>query len=589
MQNPKRLYHIPVLFGILLLILIGRLAHIQLIDPLSFSKNKVNLVEESVKQRIHSVALDDGRGKMLDRHGELLEDLHVPAIILFPFLQNEEEILRKIAQVLNMPAQGLKDQLTMSKTPLVLKQDISKTMVSAINEMEVPGVYGQLLNPDEDMSFAFHFIGAVRENPKQVLERYPDRLEKGLVSKTTKVGINGIQQAFDPFLLSEGESKLIYHVQQSGKPLFGLDVKYTAPSNPFYPVSLLTTLDRNAQQIVEAAVDQFGITKGGAVLLDIETSDVLGLVSRPLPPKKNPQADGTGNHMLLPQIPGSVFKLVTAAAAIDQNHVTADRTFDCSQNTYDDGDEKRNLGMLSFEDSFFQSCNYTFATLLNELMDTDRSILEHYAHSLGMVDRVGWEDDVFHLNAFKHFPQERRNVIWNDETDKSVSRAIAQTAIGQLNVRLSPLSVANMMATIARGGAKKQVRAAHAVLYKNDTTLVEFKEKELKGDSLSPYTVRKLQDLLEGVVHNPKGTGYQSFHDLPWKVAGKSGTAEKGQTKTYNKWFAGYFPAEEAKYALVVVDLDAKEFDTATNKAFAEIVRQLYNRQQPAESRNSMN
>ncbi len=585
MNIPKRIYHFLILLSLIFALLIGRLAFIQLIDTHSFSKYQVNLVEESVKQRIHSIALDDGRGKMEDRYGNLLLKVHEPSVILFPFLKENEKALKKIGQIIGRSTFELKSQLENRKDPLVIKnKDINGETVDEVNELRIQGAFGQMLSTNEESTFARHFIGSIRESPETIRNKYPERIEKGLISQSTKVGVNGVQEAFDPFLISEGESKLIYHVEQSGKPLFGFDVKYTAPSNPFYPVSLKTTLDPVAQQILEDAIDEFSITKGGAVLLDVASSDVLAMVSRPLPPKHNPLADGTENQMLTPHFPGSVFKIVTAAAAIEEEHLTNDpeRTFNCSQNTYNDGEEQRDLGYLSFEESFFQSCNNTFATLLNEMMEKDLDIVEEYTGKLGIADYAGWKGDVFHLEDFTHFPDEHRTKIWNNEQDKHVPRGIAQTAIGQLNVKVSPLSVANMMATIARGGTKKQVRSAHSVLYKNGTTLADFEEKEMDGETLSRYTIKKLQKLLKGVVTDPNGTGHVSFNELPWTVAGKSGTAEKGNKdqKVYNKWFVGYFPADAPKYALAVVDLDSVETETATNKTFAQIVHQLYERQQ---------
>ncbi|MCF6138036.1 penicillin-binding transpeptidase domain-containing protein [Pseudalkalibacillus berkeleyi] len=581
MKYSKRLYQIAIIFILILVVLIGRLAQIQLIEPLSFSKHQVNLIEASVNQRTHSVALDDGRGKLNDRFGELLHEIHVPAIILFPFLYEEKEKLTKVAEILPISSYELESQLTNQSKPLVLRDKITSEMIDEVNDLKIQGAYGQMLTTDGDPEFAFHFIGAIRQNPNLVKKRYKDRVEKGLIHPHSMMGVSGLQYAFDPFLISEGESKLIYHVQQSGRPLFGLDVKYTAPANPYYPVHLQTTLDQQAQTILEDAFNQANITKGGAVLLDVETSDMLGMISRPLPPKKDPEKPGTENAMLLPQTPGSIFKIVTAAAAIERNHNIEGRKFNCSQNTYNDGVEARELGILSFEESFYQSCNYTFATLLNEMMEQDAKVLDQYGEMLGLTKRVGWTDDVFHLEDFRHYPTERKNTLWADETDRHVSRAISQTAIGQLNVQLSPISVANMMATIARGGEQKQVRAAQSVLYKNGNTLVEFEEKESQSEPLSHYTIKKLQSLLTGVVQNPKGTGYPSFHNLPWGIAGKSGTAEKGDKSVYNKWFTGYFPANNPKYALVVVDLEADSSSTSTNKVFAQIVEQLYSLEHP--------
>ena len=77
-----------ILFG--LCILLVRLVQIQLVQTESFSKHRVNLLEESVNQRIQSFVLDDGRGSFYDRNGMLINEQEVPMLILFPFLNNGE-------------------------------------------------------------------------------------------------------------------------------------------------------------------------------------------------------------------------------------------------------------------------------------------------------------------------------------------------------------------------------------------------------------------------------------------------------------------------------------------------------------------
>lgn len=137
-----------------------------------------------------------------------------------------------------------------------------------------------------------------------------------------------------------------------------------------------------------------------------------------------------------------------------------------------------------------------------------------------------------------------------------------------------------MMATIARGGEKKQVKIADEIEYKNGTLMASFKDQELPGKTIDHYTAQKLQKLLRKVVTSEKGTG-RRFSDLPYDVAGKSGTAQTDRTtkdhKTlYHKWFAYYFPADKPKYALAVVHMDTPEGKAATNAAFYDIVKKVY-------------
>ena len=157
---------------------------------------------------------------------------------------------------------------------------------------------------------------------------------------------------------------------------------------------------------------------------------------------------------------------------------------------------------------------------------------------------------------------------------------IAKTSIGQQDVQTTPLAIANMMATIARGGKKEQVKAVSKVEFDNGTTVVDFPNQAMSGDTLKPYTAMKLQHLLRKVVTEEKGTG-ASLQELPVEVAGKSGTAqtniEKGEL---NKWFAGYFPYENPKYALVTVNLETNESSSSMTPLFSDIVKVLYSKDQ---------
>jgi cell division protein FtsI/penicillin-binding protein 2 len=591
-QQSKRMIHFLILFNLLLFFLIGRLAQIQLIDTESFSEHSVNLIVESIEQRTHSFRIDDGRGKVLDRNGDILSSHYKPALILFPFVKNHTDALENVARILDVPLTALTKPLEEAQKPFVYKKSgnegLTEDQIEAINELEIAGIYAQNVKSESLDRFANHFIGVVRENPELIQANYPEKLEKGLVTIKTELGVMGVEEAFDPFLLSEGETKLVYHVDRQGTPLFGLDVKYAAPANPFYPVELHTTLDKPLQEIVESAVDLEGITNGGALLLDVNTSDVLAMVSRPLFSLAHPFDEGTENKLLTSWTPGSVFKIVTAAAAIEKNMIEPNQLFNCDMNVYNEEEDKnRKLGNLSFEDSFTQSCNVTFGSLAKELMAIDDGILEEYAQKLGITGPVGWKGDVYHFQQLEHFPDETAGKIWDEEAHKKIKDAVPQTAIGQFNVRITPLAVANMMATIARGGEKKQVRAATEITYKNGTSLASFPNQKLEEETLSRYATIKLQSMLREVVKDPKGTGYYGLHDLPYSVAGKSGTAQKGtgtddgnedssNDTTTNYWFAGYFPAEKPKYALVVLDLEYGGGENKVKQTFAEIVENIH-------------
>ncbi|OZM58005.1 penicillin-binding protein [Lottiidibacillus patelloidae] len=587
MQIKKRAFLFVTVFILLFLTAIARLAYIQLIATKNFEGRHINLIEESVNQRTQSYLLDYGRGRFVDRNNKKLTHEQYPVLILFPFLKQLNWPVDKIAAIIGIDKEIILNQLAEEKTPFALRNDgpipLTEKQMEQINALQIPGVYVQYKHFTITDHVAQPLIGVIGEDPNEIVRLYKEKVTSGLLARNTEIGKTGLQKAFDPFVITEGPSKLLYHVDGRGGPLFGMNVKYVAPANPFYPITVQTSLNKDIQIAAEKIVDQHGITNGGLVLLDVETSDLIAMVSRPID-LKDPFGRGK-NEMLSLQIPGSTFKIVVAAAAIEKNMIERGRIFDCSKNVRGDGLAPYDFGKLTFKDSFARSCNYTFATLAKEMAKIDENILHEYAEKLGLVSRVSWQGRVFHYDNFSHLPIEEEQVgrVWLDKMDKKDENYISQTAIGQQDVRVTPLALANMMATIARGGIKKQVRTAKKIMYKDGSTLVSFANDELDDNKIAPFTALKLKELLEHVVDYELGTG-RTFRNLPYKVAGKSGTAQI-TTEITNKnhhWFAGYFPAEKPKYALVVVNLE-KDKDKKAFHVFKDLLKYIHSYEQSHE------
>ncbi|NMD70610.1 penicillin-binding protein 2 [Bacillus sp. DNRA2] len=565
---------------ICVVLLMGRLVQIQLVDTKSFSKHQVNILEASVKQRSQEVVLDSGRGNFLDRTGKPLIYDQLSVLILFPFLNKIDWDAEKVAKIIGVNKQDLLKTISNSDKPFAFGDPnplrLTHSQMKKINDLKIPGVFAVERKYLLAKTPAEQLIGITKQNNQELAKRYPDKEYPG----KTLIGISGLEKSFDEFLIAEGESKLVYHVDGDGAPLFGVDVKYVDAANSYYPVNIKTTIDKKLQTVAENLVDTQGIKKGGLVLLDVKTNNVLAMVSRPSINPKDPYAGGgIENLMVKQQIMGSVFKTVIAAAAIDYNLNTPTRNFNCSRKINGEPDLKYNHGMLNFTDSFARSCNATFGQIANELKDIDPNIIEAYAAKLGIVGQVGWQGSVFHLNQFAQLPDEEKGRVFLSEDAKKDKNFVAMTGIGQHEVRATPLAVANMMATIARGGKKEMVRVASKIEYQNGTTMFDFSESGVKGETIAPYTAMKLQELLREVVTNDHGTG-RWFKDLPYAVAGKSGTAETGkyenEKQLHNKWFAGYFPYDNPKYALVAVNLDVPEDQGGVNQLFADMVSELY-------------
>ncbi|TYS68858.1 penicillin-binding protein 2 [Sutcliffiella horikoshii] len=578
-----RINKLGICVVLLLSLLIGRLVQVQLISTESFTDQHINLIEASVKQRTQSLVIDEGRGRFIDRNGLPLTHDYFPSVILFPFLNGLDWPKDELAGILEMNASEIDSLLADAEKPVVLSESLTDEKMEQINDLEYPGIVALYRQFELNEKTAEHVIGVTGEKAETFMKRYADKVEKENYSPHTPIGVSGLEEAFDEIILPEGSTKLLYHVDRFGGPLFGIDVRYMSPSNPYYPLSVQTTLDKNIQQLAEKTLNEYQVKKGGLVVIDIETNEVVAMVSKPSVDPENP-TKGTGAHnfMLEPHFPGSVFKTVVTAAAIEENLVDNEMVFNCDLDIRGDllEDEKKRMGTINLEASFAQSCNYTFGEIGKLLVEKDKDTLDKYATMLGLTGTVGWKGDMFGFNDFVQIPREKENVVWDNDEDKGVPLAVAQTSIGQKDVKVTPLAVANMMATIARGGESKEVKLVSDILYKNGTTLFSFPDHDRDIEKLSSYTVMQLQHLLREVVAGETGTGWR-MNGLSYEVAGKSGTAQTGKRteddrELLNRWFAGYFPIKSPKYAMVMVELDVVD-ENNVSSVYSKMVEEIYN------------
>ena len=543
-------------------------------------ENKECFVLQNIKDELTPEKIDDinllhvpGLISMVSE-----DNIQTPKVVLFPFLKNTKWPIDKLSTITGVAKADIESQLEAHKQSFTLqniKTVLTPSIVQEINSLGVPGLIS--INNNQ---IAEHLIGTTGENEELFKEIHPN--EK--YDRPMEIGVSGLQKKFEGFLFSDRASNLILHVDNLGKPMFGNEVKYAKVSNPFYPVTLQTTINKDIQILLEQAADQAKLQKGAIVLLDVKTNKLVGMVSRPLMNQTDLYHQGdisANNYALESATPGSVFKTVIAAAAIDQKVVTQNEKFNCNLTVRGNNqtDPKKRFGSLSFEQSMDQSCNFTFGELGQRLISKNDNMYDVYANKLGLYGQVGWEGPVYHDSAFKQFQNEYPTVIWKDiqkGTRLRESRA-RNTAIGQLNVKVSPLAVANMMSTIARGGSPKQVKVVDSVNYKNGTNMFTFEDNTLSEDYLNPETMDKLREMLRGVVTDPKGTGHD-YNTLPYELAGKSGTAQLDEVKAkYNKWFAGFFPYSNPKYAFAVEGLDVNSDSFAVVKdTVKRMVNSLY-------------
>lgn len=302
----------------------------------------------------------------------------------------------------------------------------------------------------------------------------------------------------------------------------------STPISEFTSSGLTLTIDSTLCSIAYEALDG---KKGAVLLYNYETGDVLCKVSAPsydplnIPSDIETNSDYSGayidNTISSSYTPGSVFKIVTAASAIENIDNWETLTYTCNQTLYVDGGTVTclgNHGDQTLSEALGNSCNIYFACLAMELgADT----LQETAEDLGFNQNFSFED----------FTTAKSSVNLSEATDID----LAWASVGQYTDTANPMNMLLLMAAIANGG--------EAV----EPTIVESSGSNDSISLMSSKTASSLDSLLRNVVSSYYGDS--SFSGF--EVCGKTGTAEVGGSADPTSWFVGY--TQDAPYAFVVV------------------------------------
>ncbi|MCR8978857.1 penicillin-binding protein 2 [Brevibacillus laterosporus] len=563
--NKRRSFLILLIISLLFGGLLVRLWWIQVAAAHSFSPHNIDLVKAAVRQRQQAITLNSGRGEITDRHGEPLTGVEKNALIIFPLARGNTEVnekIRKVAEIVQSRESEIMKMIQKGKNPAPLRDfagniiELNEKQMKQINDLKIPGILSVAMTERyAPTGIAKQVIGYVSQNPERIAQLYADDLRNGKMMADTPIGSSGLERTFDRFLQGMQPSILSYYVDGQGNPLSGLDTRFSIEDNAFYPLTVKTTVDHQIQSYMEQAMDMAGIEDGAVVVLDVKNSDILAMASRPKfdPTKVNVEEGKWKNQALIQISPGSVYKTVVAAAALEDGGVSPRETFTCEGSYGKYGFscwKKEGHGHLTMLEAFAESCNITFAEIAKRL--GGERILKQ-AEKMGLTNQVGWQvDQLYKMENFKQLDGEEKGQVFAKGVSPNDEGVLIQTAIGQRDVQVSPLQTANMMAMIARGGKAKEARLVSEIEYRNGSRFYEFPENELAGVGVDKVTSQKLSRFLQEVVR--EGTG-SSLKDLPLSVAGKSGTAQvlyKGEPKVH-QWFAGFAPANSPRYAIVVV------------------------------------
>ncbi|GAB4260148.1 peptidoglycan D,D-transpeptidase FtsI family protein [Thermincola ferriacetica] len=507
------------------------------------------------------------RGDILDRNKvPLTGSGFVPKVIVLPYLMKDKvTTAQRLGSILQADPQVLLERF--AGRPGMLPNEISLRQAQAIKRMRLEGVQVYYIKKRYDVNpLAVHLIGHLGKISGAELARYASNPMQKAYSRTDLVGKIGLERYYERWLKgTRYETYLQIPTDAKNRPLKGLDVKVNKVKDPGRN-HLILTIDKRIQLIVEQALDRHKIAAGAVVVMDIRSGDILALASRPVFDPNNIssalQNNDQGNVFLDNCLqflqPGSVFKPVVAAAALELGAVRPDSRFLC----LGERDEpvkcyrKEGHGLISFAEAMAYSCNPVFARVGQKIGAAN---LIEYARKLGFAENG--------IIGIPHAGDAGENLAKLTEP-----YTIVNSSIGQGPVLVTPVQVTAMMAAIAGDGIYKKPRLVMGILDSNYNLTKAF-APDAGERALSPETSRTLREMFKGVT--TMGTGKLAY--VPgWGSAGKTGSAQVDKNQgIVDAWFTGYAPLDAPRYAVTVLIKGGESGGKSAAPVFREIMETM--------------
>lgn len=548
-QIIRRAYSIFFIFIIGYLVLVYRIIDIQFIDS--------DLYQEKIEnQNTRKIELNSGRGTIYDRNKKPLTDTKISKIIVVPKNQilNDNETKDLVNKI-------IKDESG------DLKTDIEYKVLESVVEIETKSI-------DYNLEKQLEEKGVIVENKK--LRYSSDGLLShtiGYISSVDKIGQYGIEKSMEELLNNSHEEYVsVFKAGQAGNEgnknvgILKGTIKTVDKNDDDKHIKL--TIDKDIQSIVEDTVDKED-NPSAVVISDVNTGEILAISSRPtfdqydLSKYINSRDGETMNRAIQVNYPiGSIFKIVVLYAALENNIIDKNYTYECSGSiTIGNNNEILNCNKLdghgpqTLKDAFSNSCNPAF---LDIAMKVGKEKIIEAARKLHMEEKVdiGLEEENFDL-----IPQ---NI------------SIRNLAIGQGSMEFTPIQVNQMTQIIANNGTYKPLYLYDSILDSNKNIIKTFKNTKSE-DIISPYSISKVKELMKNV--SKEGTG-KELNDLPGGCGVKTGTAQStvNNIKVNHSWITGFYPENKPKYAITVLVEGNENGNKQALPIFKEICMKINNK-----------
>ncbi len=548
-QDKKRLRFLGWLFSFFMILVLVRTFWFQVIHRDHWSK--YGPMQYQRYQVLRAV-----RGVIFDRNHHILAmDLPLLSLAIDPgMIKSKATFADTLSKILGKSSEIYLEILKRPKRFVWLEKDITDYQKLQLDSCKVSGL--------------IYVEDRVRSHPYETLALPV----LGITNKKHE-GVGGIEQAYEDDLRGE-DGWGTFLRDGFDKYLTNLDFSVEKQNNGKH---LVLTLDQAYQTIVEEelgrGIHKFRAKSGSAVLMDPFSGEIHAMAS--LVSNRRGKASKNIDEVLLNRTlqyayePGSTFKIVPAAAAIEEGVYKASTLIHCENGAYEYAgqtihDDNREFSWLTLSEVIQKSSNIGMVKISNKL--GDRTFFQ-YMQNFGFGNTTGI-----------HFPNESVGTLrpvyeWSD-------LSLASLAFGQ-EISVNSVQLACMLSVIANGGNLIQARLVQAIQDENGK-VIETYPKDILRQVISENTASIMRDILTYSVEK----GIASEAAVPGiRVAGKTGTAQKTVKDVvgyipgiYTSSFIGFWPAETPEFVLVISLDEPGTFHSGSKTAapiFSNIVRRM--------------
>lgn len=534
--------------SVLFMLLIAGLFYNQVICYFYYSQLSKN-------NSIRIIPIDGPRGKILDRNAQVLvtNRLSFDAAIVYQELVGIEKLSRVLGDTLGMTVADIRKALAKARmkpyAPVAIAEDIDKNKAMALEESscDIPGLVIETRSKRDYVhknsgAHVFGYLSEITEDELMDVGDYGYR-------PGDLIGRSGVEKYYECYLRGiDGGTQI--EVDNRGKETRSLGVKEPSSGTDIY-----LTIDKSIQLACDKLL---GEHKGAVIVMDPRSGEILALSSHPafdpnifVKPGTSRERlgllrDRVGRPMSNRAIsglypPGSVFKIVTAAAGLESNRISKNTQFDCT-GSYRLGRAKFDCwkeeghGPQNVVGALKYSCNVFFYNT-GRMVGVDN--MENYAKLFGFGKLTGIDlpDEVKGIAPGRKWKSAYRKSAWYEgET--------INYAIGQGYLMVTPLQVLNMMAAIANNGMIVHPHVAKRI---GDDFVQVPKPKRLE---IKEGTLKLIRQGLFEAVNGEHGTAARARAEGVI-AAGKTGTAQNPMGRTH-AWFSGFAPFDDPKICVVV-------------------------------------